>query len=46
MLGAFFRDGKVFCKSTGGTVYAPLKVIIIITFFAGAARNLFFRRRD
>ena len=33
MLGVFSRNGKVFCKSTGGgTVYAPLEVIII-TFF-------------
>ena len=33
MLGAFCRNGKVFCKSTGGgTVYAPLEVIMI-TFF-------------
>ena len=41
MLGVFSRNGKVFCKSTGGgTVYAPLEVII--TFFIFFGHLLFF----
>ena len=38
----FSRNGKVFCKSTGGgTVYAPLEVIII-TFLKLFGHLLFF----